>query len=268
MEDKKYLTSLLTLGAFALPALGLAYLTPRLYRKYTKTGPNPQKVASIADSFNKFVVENNLVHSDLYKDYSSGLKNEPAQYLDIGILKEGKGFDYLEVLYERHFYEMITKEVVVTPEEKKKLEETAKLYFFFVPNKTVQKQKGTLHSGVVFTLLDNMCGCELACVVNNFGPIVTAYLNTQYHKPMEVDKGYICIAEVDKIQGRKIFIKAKIIDLTGELYVSMDSLYITIETDTLPKMDVYKQMVQEREIQKQEGGSQTPSQNGSQLIIG
>jgi len=260
MQDKKQLTSLFTYGALSLPILGLAYITPKLYRKFTKSGPNPQKIASMADNFNKYIAENNLVHSDLYKDYTSNLGTEPSQFLDTEILKKGKGFDYVEVLYEKHFYDVITREVIVSPEEKRSLEETAKLYFFFVPNKNVEKTRGILHSGVVFTMLDNMCGCELACVVNNFGPIVTAYLNTQYHKQMEVGKGYITIAEVDKIQGRKIFIKAKIIDLTGELYVTMDSLYIAIESDTLPKMDVYKQMISEREIQRQENPSLRESQ--------
>jgi len=254
MTSNTFFKSFLKLTSLALPVAGLA-----LYNNNDNNNSNnifsSQKSSNHStnsknipiDFFEKYIKEHNLVESSLYKEYSKRLEGD--SFLEKSILQDIKGLDYFKVYYEKPFYDAWTREIELSPEERKKIEEQAKLYFFFVPNEGVQRQKGVVHSGLIFTLLDNMAG-EAALVAVGLESIVTAYLKTEYLKQLEVNKGYVTVLEVEKVENRKIFIKGKIIDQNEELCAKMNSLFIKIQADTLNKVKVYREIITQIEQSK------------------
>lgn len=243
MRSNTFFKSFLKFTSFALPVAGFAFYGSNIYtsQKSSSYSTTP------TDFFQKYIQEKNLVESSLYTEFAK--RHSGDSFLETGIVKHIKGLDYLRVYHEKPFFDVFIRDTEHSHEERRKIEEQAKLYCFFVPNEGVQRQKGVVHSGLIFTLLDNMAG-EVASIATGLEPIVTAYLNTEYFKPLEINKGYISILEVQKVENRKIFIKGSIINQDNEICAKMDSLFIKIQGDTLRKANIYKELINEREQAK------------------
>lgn len=89
---------------------------------------------------------------------------------------------------------------------------------------------GTVHGGIVATLLDEATGAIL--VLNMLRgvwpmiPAMTAYLNTTFVKPVPTSAVVLGRARVDKIDGRKVYLSAVIEDGEGNELARGEALYI------------------------------------------
>lgn len=101
----------------------------------------------------------------------------------------------------------------------------AKLHCTFTANTKLQSHSGFVHGGFTSTLFDNVAGC-LAFMASDFAPAVTAYLNVNHESPLNVGTEYVAIVEVEKVEGRKVFLKGKVVDKENKVYTSMESLFI------------------------------------------
>lgn len=81
-------------------------------------------------------------------------------------------------------------------------------------------------------MMDNMMG-GLAFLVNDFNPAATAFLNVSFKKPIIVDRTYAMIGEVEKIEGKKMFINAKIVDEENNVCAEAKSLFIKVDWNNM-----------------------------------
>lgn len=65
--------------------------------------------------------------------------------------------------------------------------------------------------------------------MNDYKATATANFNLNYRKPIFVGKEYILIAELDKRQGRKIFINCKIINTEKEICLDGSLLFLGVD---------------------------------------
>lgn len=94
---------------------------------------------------------------------------------------------------------------------------------------------GILHGGVVATILDEITSfiTPHARMRDHFPgdtPIVTAYLNTRYLRPVVVPQTYLVTARWKKTEGRKTFLEAFIENEAGQRVAEADSLFVEIRS--------------------------------------
>lgn len=90
---------------------------------------------------------------------------------------------------------------------------------------------GVLHGGVVATILDEMTSfiTPQARLRDHFPddtPIMTAYLNTRYLRPVTIPQTYLVTARWKKTEGRKTFLEAFIENEAGQRVAEADSLFV------------------------------------------
>jgi acyl-coenzyme A thioesterase PaaI-like protein len=103
----------------------------------------------------------------------------------------------------------------------------------------VNGHPGLAHGGFVATLLDEVFGILIAFKLKaekegarNQGwetrnlPIFTAYLKTNYKKPVPTPSVLLCTATFDRREGKKIFVSGTVEDGKGLVYVTAEALFI------------------------------------------
>ncbi|OTA99053.1 hypothetical protein M426DRAFT_325460 [Hypoxylon sp. CI-4A] len=91
-----------------------------------------------------------------------------------------------------------------------------------------------LHGGIVCTILDEVLGALI--ILNQKGgrlpdaPIMTAYLNTTFLKPVPNCATHLAQAKIVKAEGRKIFVEAWIEDSDGTVLSRADALFIALRS--------------------------------------
>jgi len=113
----------------------------------------------------------------------------------------------------------------LTEEEKLNL---GKIYCIFSPNSAVQGHISVAHGGFTATIIDNVLGV-LSGLVSDYQPSATAYLNVNYKKPIKTGHEYMMVAEVEKIQGKKNFLKVSIVNEKMEKCVEADALFVKVD---------------------------------------
>jgi acyl-coenzyme A thioesterase PaaI-like protein len=232
------------LSSFLIPAGGFAYLTNQLYFG------NTQHVHTYVDNevvgyFKQYVEDNNLVSPHLYKNYQKKYKFD--HFFEKGVLKDIEGLAGYNIFLDKAFNDVLNDEAELSQEEKKNLLSKAKVHCTFAPNYKLQGHKGIVHGGFTSTLFDNVSGC-LAFMACDFTPAVTAYLNVNYNKPMTIDTEYVAVIEVEKIEGRKVFLKGKIVDKDNNVYTTMDTLYIKMKWDNSYLKHLYKSLLLDKKL--------------------
>lgn len=74
----------------------------------------------------------------------------------------------------------------------------------------VQGHFKIVHGGLLATMVDNAFG-QLSTLAAG-KPCATANLSVNYRKPVKVNEDYMINCEVERVEGRKIFLKAQIVD--------------------------------------------------------
>ncbi|KAH8591597.1 thioesterase family protein-like protein [Bisporella sp. PMI_857] len=91
----------------------------------------------------------------------------------------------------------------------------------------------TCHGGFVSLLLDEALGLS----AQNFRPkdkkTMTAYLNVNYKKPVTTPSVVLCRASVDRVEGRKLYVKGSIEDGNGTVLSTAEALFIVLDSISL-----------------------------------
>lgn len=88
-------------------------------------------------------------------------------------------------------------------------------------------QPGIAHGGFQSTLMDHLTGTLIGLSGLDEGRgMFTLNLNVSYHKPLFVPAVVIAKAWLDRVEGRKMYIRASIEDLQGDICTTADALFI------------------------------------------
>ncbi|KAI6350657.1 hypothetical protein MCOR25_010498 [Pyricularia grisea] len=92
---------------------------------------------------------------------------------------------------------------------------------------------GSLHGGAASLLVDEITGMHIASQRDPEQPINkgfrTAYLKTEYLKPIPVPGTVLVRSEIERVEGRKNWIKATIEDGKGQVLVKGEVLYVAVK---------------------------------------
>ncbi|KAH9091301.1 hypothetical protein LEN26_018771 [Aphanomyces euteiches] len=81
--------------------------------------------------------------------------------------------------------------------------------------------KGILHGGCIATVFDELFVTTADCVG------YTATITVNFRRPFVGDKSGLFYVDLDKVEGRKVFLKATLKDDEGVEYASATALFIT-----------------------------------------
>jgi acyl-coenzyme A thioesterase PaaI-like protein len=247
----KSFTKLCKYGLAIAPIGGIAYLShPNYVQSQLAFKPEEPKLQGY---FKQYVEENNLVSPGLYKKFQE--KYTFNHFFEQGILKDLQGLDNYNLFINKSSHDALTNEVEVSDEQKKKLLEQAKLHCTFSAKSNLQGNSNAIHSGFTSTIFDNVAGC-LAFMACDLSPAVTAYLNVRHEQPMTVGNDYVAVVEVDRVEGRKVFLKGKIMDKENNVYANMESLFVKPKKDAFYLRQLYKYFLIDNKEKKVEKISQ------------
>ena len=85
------------------------------------------------------------------------------------------------------------------------------------------------HGGSIATMLDDTIGTLLVAKLEQAG--VTAKLETNYKRPVLLNTPMRIEAWIDRREGRKVWTRAELRDLEGELFSYANGLFILVEAD-------------------------------------
>jgi len=84
-----------------------------------------------------------------------------------------------------------------------------------------------VHGGCIAAFIDECLGWTY--FQQGLGPGFTAYLNINYRSPLPVESTILITSEVQKIEGRKVFLNCRVEDGNGVLFTEADALFIVIK---------------------------------------
>jgi len=232
-----------------VPIGALAYINRHFYfghiYKVHKFGEE-----DLSDFSKNYIKKNDLISPYTFQNRLK--KYDQDHFFEKSILNQMNGLNIYNLYLERNYYQIITDEIEVSPEEKQQQHTKAKLHCMFTANSRVQGHLGIVHGGFISTLFDNLAG-SLAFFVGDFTPAVTSYLNISYKKPLKIGKEYLTVLEVEKIEGKSIFIKGKIFDEENTVYTTFDSLFLKkSHMDNFTAKEIDKKIQIEKQIHDEE----------------
>nr|XP_055066317.1 acyl-coenzyme A thioesterase THEM4 [Misgurnus anguillicaudatus] len=90
---------------------------------------------------------------------------------------------------------------------------------------------GYVHGGAIATMIDTVMG-TLAGYLS--GPVMTAYLNTDYRSPISLGSVVLIQSALDRIEGRKTFLTCKVTSSDGsKLHTEATALFVSINVGHL-----------------------------------
>lgn len=84
---------------------------------------------------------------------------------------------------------------------------------------------GIVHGGLIGAIFDQSFGIVMAVKI---GRAVTAQLNVTYKKTTKINQTVIIKVKIEKIEGRKVYLKSEMKDVDGTLLAEADSLFVKI----------------------------------------
>ncbi|OQS04429.1 hypothetical protein THRCLA_03328 [Thraustotheca clavata] len=82
--------------------------------------------------------------------------------------------------------------------------------------------EGIVHGGCISTVCDELFGWTMIMDKAGF----TANLNVNFRKPLKASTLAVITTELEKIEGRKVYLKSKVQDTEGNTYTEATSLFI------------------------------------------
>jgi acyl-coenzyme A thioesterase PaaI-like protein len=86
------------------------------------------------------------------------------------------------------------------------------------------------HGGTVATILDEVAGLMLRVGKqpdgNPFDPAFTAYLNVKYRRPLRTPGVIRARAVIERVVGRKTYVRTEIFEESGEMVASGDAMFV------------------------------------------
>ncbi|XP_054986674.1 acyl-coenzyme A thioesterase THEM4 isoform X1 [Sorex araneus] len=143
-------------------------------------------------------------------------------FLDAKFMKEEQ--TSLAQLFTRSFQEGLGFEYVMFHKEAEK-----RTVCLFQGGPYLQGAPGFLHGGAIATMIDATVG---ASALMAGGIVMTANLNINYKKPIPLLSTVVIDSQVDKIEGRKIFVSCTVQSADEKtLHTEATSLFIKLDID-------------------------------------
>jgi len=237
-----YLKSLFKWSLFLVPVGSLTYANRHFYFPGLYSCKEYDQ-AEISDHSKKYVQEHNLVSPKITQAHPK--KDEHDHFFEKSILHKMNGLDIYSIFLDKKFYKMLVDGSTMTPEEKQEIMKNAKLHCVFNTNNRVQGHLGIVHGGFTSTIF-NQIGANLAFFVSDFHPAKTSHLNVTYKKPLKVGNEYIIEMGVDKIEGKDIYLKGKVMDSSGNVCTTVDTKFVKTPTDTFYSKELEREIQTER----------------------
>lgn len=68
----------------------------------------------------------------------------------------------------------------------------------------------------------------MTILASGLNPTATANLKVDYKRPVHTNQDYMITCEVDKIEGRKVYVKATIFDKDHNVCTEASALFLTV----------------------------------------
>ncbi|XP_055971753.1 acyl-coenzyme A thioesterase THEM4 [Sorex fumeus] len=149
-------------------------------------------------------------------------KKYRTYFLDAKLMKEEQ--TSLAQLFTRSFPEGLGFEYVMFYKEAEK-----RTVCLFQGGPYLQGAPGFLHGGSIASMIDGTVGTS---ALMTGGIVMTANLNINYKKPIPLLTTVVINSQVDKIEGRKIFVSCTVHSADEKtLYTEATSLFIKLDID-------------------------------------
>lgn len=109
-------------------------------------------------------------------------------------------------------------------------ENSLKFYARVLFRAETQGAPGIVHGGAIASVLDETMG---AVSFLNKMPAVTASLTVNYHRPLPVEKTVYIITQVEKTEGRKIYIIGKMVDENQRLFADSKGIFVKVPNERI-----------------------------------
>lgn len=109
-------------------------------------------------------------------------------------------------------------------------ENSLKFYARVLFTAETQGAPGIVHGGAIASVLDETMG---AVSFLNKMPAVTASLTVNYHRPLPVEKTVYIITQVEKTEGRKIYIIGKMVDENQRLFADSKGIFVKVPNERI-----------------------------------
>lgn len=98
------------------------------------------------------------------------------------------------------------------------------------PDESVYNPIGTVHGGLVCTLLDSACGCAVQSTLPRGSAYTSVDLTVSYLRPVYADSGRLrCVGRVVKPGRRIAFAEAEVTDSAGRVIARASSSLLVFE---------------------------------------
>ena len=93
-----------------------------------------------------------------------------------------------------------------------------------------QGAPGIVHGGAIASVMDEAMG---GVAFLNHMPAVTGNLTLNYHKPLPVETTMYMTTEIEKTEGKKIYIAGKMFDGDGVLFADSKGIFIKVPKERI-----------------------------------
>jgi acyl-coenzyme A thioesterase PaaI-like protein len=106
------------------------------------------------------------------------------------------------------------------------LEKEKSLLIKFYPKKMVMGPPGHCHGGLIASVLDECMG---ACCWWNGYMCLASMISVKFRYPVPIGGEYFALADLKRIERRRIYTHAEIFDLENNIYSQADGIFIKVK---------------------------------------
>eukprot|EP01017_Pseudomicrothorax_dubius_P013947 TRINITY_DN1634_c0_g1_i4.p1 TRINITY_DN1634_c0_g1~~TRINITY_DN1634_c0_g1_i4.p1 ORF type:complete len:258 (-),score=73.78 TRINITY_DN1634_c0_g1_i4:128-901(-) len=236
--------SLITLGGIG------GYFGSKFGLIYNPFAPRDKKIFYQFDAISKehqdFLRSNNFVEPHIFYEIHHRRK-QTNTFFEKALLMDLQAFHLLDYFVTKEIYEELCgRGEQRTVEDREEMLKKAAVSCVFSVDEKVQGHMGIVHGGFTATLVDTFFGA-LGYALNDLKPVATANLQIRYKKPLKVNKEYMLVAEVDRIEGKNIFLKSYIRDAKGHIFCESTARFARVDWGVAMVQSLFKDIMKGKE---------------------
>lgn len=199
---------------------------------------------TITKEHQSFLKSNNYVEPHFLYDLHQK-RSQMNTFFEKALMMDIGAFKMLDFFVTKDIYELLCNETC--PEGTKDvILNKSSLACVFNTNENVQGHMGVVHGGFTATLLDSFFGA-FGYLLNDMKPVATANLQIKYKKPMKVNREYMLVCEVEKIEGKSFFLKSYVRDPQGNVYCESTARFAKVDWQTMLMKNLFRESLKKKE---------------------
>jgi len=199
---------------------------------------------SITKEHQSFLKKNHYVEPHFLYDMTQK-RTQMNTFFEKALLMDIGAFKMLDFFVTKDVYELLCNENCVEGSKDVILNKSS-LACVFNTNDNVQGHMGVVHGGFTATLIDSFFGA-FGYLLNDMKPVATANLQIKYKKPMKVNKEYMLVCEVEKIEGKSFFLKSYVRDPQGNVYCESTARFAKVDWQSMLMRNLFKETMKKKE---------------------